>query len=123
MEANTQVAFASRTEEPAWANEVISIFEIDEQGRCLSDYAQAWEIYPTSKEKHFHALARKLNVNFSEMLFFDDEKRNIHEVSQLGVISVHCKDGISLSTFEEGLLEFRKRLSIFDDTQGTKVDI
>lgn len=85
-EADVRVAFASRTEEPAWAHEVINIFQVDDEGRCLDEYAHACEIYPTSKDKHFKALARKLNVGFEQMLFFDDERRNIFDVSRLGVV-------------------------------------
>lgn len=103
------MAFASRTEEPAWADQVIKVFQIDDQGRCLADYAHACEIYPTSKDKHLKALARKLDVGYEEMLFFDDERRNIHDVSRLGVVSVHCEDGISLAALEEGLRRFRER--------------
>jgi magnesium-dependent phosphatase 1 len=109
FEADLRLAFASRTQEPAWANELINIFQVDDQGRCLADYAHACEIYPTSKDKHFKALARKLDVGFEEMLFFDDERRNIHDVSRLGVVSVHCEDGISLAALEQGLRRFRER--------------
>ena len=109
LEADLRVAFASRTEEPSWAHEVIKIFQVDDQGRCLADYAHACEIYPTSKDKHFKALAKKLDVGFEEMLFFDDERRNIHDVSRLGVVSIHCEDGISLAVLEQGLRRFRER--------------
>ena len=47
-EANLKVALASRTEEPEWAEEVISIFKVD-GGDTLVEFTHAREIYPTSK--------------------------------------------------------------------------
>lgn len=38
---------------------------------------------PHQQEKHFRELSAKLGVDFEKMLFFDDERRNIHEVGGL----------------------------------------
>lgn len=43
------------------------------------------EIYPGCKLTHFNSLKKRANVEFNEMLFFDDEYRNIQDVSSLGV--------------------------------------
>lgn len=104
-----RLALASRTEEPVWAHEVIQIFQIDDEGRSLRDYAHGIEIYPTSKDKHFQQLSKKLKVDYQDMLFFDDELRNIHQVSQMGVVSIHCEDGLSLAALEQGLNRWRQQ--------------
>lgn len=106
-EMEVKLALASRTEEPDWAREVIKIFQMDEDGVSLLDFTHAQEIYPSSKDKHFNQLASKLGIDFQDMIFFDDESRNIHDVSRLGVTSVHCEDGLCLEALERGLRQFR----------------
>ena len=64
------------------------------------------EIYPSSKLRHFEALAEQSGVVHDAMLFFDDEMRNIHEVSRLGVESVYVESGMTLGVFEDGLSRF-----------------
>lgn len=43
------------------------------------------------------------------MMFFDDEQRNIHDISQLGVVSVYVRDGVSKKVIEEGKNMFAKK--------------
>lgn len=43
------------------------------------------------------------SLPFSRMLFFDDEPRNIADVSELGVTCVHTPDGVTRGAFESGL--------------------
>jgi magnesium-dependent phosphatase 1 len=94
------MALASRTEQPEWACELLKLLEIDQR------FAFA-EIYPSSKIRHFKALAEQSGVMHDEMLFFDDEMRNIHEVSRLGVESIYVEAGLTRAVFEEGLFRFR----------------
>lgn len=107
---DVRLALASRTEEPEWAYEAIKIFQIDDEGRSLMEYAHGIEIYPSPKDKHFKALSEKLRVDYQDMLFFDDERRNIHDVGRLGVTAVHCEDGLSIAALEQGLQRFRARV-------------
>ena len=51
------------------------------------------EINPFSKVAHFRELASVSEASYSEMLFFDDELRNIDEVGALGVHSIHVAYG------------------------------
>ncbi|MEM9158559.1 MAG: magnesium-dependent phosphatase-1 [Verrucomicrobiota bacterium] len=95
-DAGVKMALASRTDQPAWARELIG----------LLDYGDRWdyeEIYPSSKVRHFNALKERSGLEFSEMLFFDDEMRNIEEVGELGVRVVHVRNGFSESDFRRGL--------------------
>ncbi|XP_036114157.1 magnesium-dependent phosphatase 1-like isoform X2 [Molossus molossus] len=53
-------------------------------------------------------LRQKTGVPFSQMIFFDDEKRNIVDVSKLGVTCIHVQNGMSLQTLNQGLETFAK---------------
>ncbi|KAI6010992.1 magnesium-dependent phosphatase-1 [Pisolithus microcarpus] len=68
------------------------------------------EIYPTDKTVHFEALHKKTGLPYSEMLFFDDERRN-RNVEKLGVMFILVPEGrgVDNELFEKGLNEWRKR--------------
>lgn len=94
-------ALASRTEQPAWARELLVLLEATHR------FAFA-EIYPSSKLKHFAALLDTTGSAYADMLFFDDEMRNIREVSQLGVTSIFVEDGLTQEVFDQGLNQFAR---------------
>ena len=91
MFSNTKFAVASRTKSVDWAHDLLSQFELRE----WLDYI---EIFPGDKKKHFNNLKRNSGINFEEMLFFDDARDgkygNCEPVSSLGVLSIHCPNGI-----------------------------
>ncbi len=87
------LAIASRTTQPQWARELLDLLD-------LRRHFSFEEIYPSSKLRHFSALRKATGYDYSEMLFFDDELRNIEEVGGLGVRSVLVRNG-----FNRGLLE------------------
>lgn len=95
-------AVASRTEQPSWAMELLQLLEATHR------FAYS-EIYPSSKLKHFESLRTTTEVEYDRMLFFDDEMRNIHEVSGLGVTSILVDDGLTQSVFDDGLQRFSKQ--------------
>ena len=82
------LAIASRTHRSEWAMELMELFEIDKLFSFL-------EIYPGSKTEHFYHLLHRTNVPFKEMLFFDDEMRNVDEVARLGVTTALVDEGIT----------------------------
>lgn len=84
------IVAASRTYQPGWAQELLHLLDID-------NYFQLKEIYPSSKIQHFKRIQNHFNISFNEMVFFDDEYRNIEEVGRLGVETVFVKNGISLN--------------------------
>ncbi len=83
-----KLAIASRTHEPSWAQALLTLFEIDEFFICR-------EIYPGSKITHFKELSGKTGIAYKDMIFFDDEMRNIADVSELGVKAVLVPEGIN----------------------------
>lgn len=98
-EANISLALASRTEQPGWARQLIRLLGIDHR------FAFS-EIYPASKLKHFAALRKSSSIDYQDMLFFDDEMRNITECSTLGVTCVHVSSGMTARVFQSGLRRF-----------------
>jgi magnesium-dependent phosphatase 1 len=82
------LAVASRTYRPEWARELLQLFEIEK-------YFSYMEIYPGSKQEHFNHLQHQTKIPFAEMLFFDDEMRNVDEVAKLGVSTVLVDEGIT----------------------------
>lgn len=89
LSAGHQLAAASRTHEPLWAAELLNLLGV-------SDLFAFKELYPGPKLPHFTALKEKSGLEFSDMFFFDDEMRNIDDISALGVSSIHVEDGIRL---------------------------
>jgi len=87
---NVDMAIASRTGAPEWADELMELFDIKK-------FFSYFEIYPGSKINHFTSLHNKTGVPFREMIFYDDEMRNIEEVRQLGVDTVYVENGINLT--------------------------
>ncbi|MEE2935910.1 MAG: magnesium-dependent phosphatase-1 [Planctomycetota bacterium] len=92
----TPMALASRTEQPPWARELLDLLGLSQR------FVHA-EIYPSSKLMHFAEIQKASGIEFAEMLFFDDEMRNIREVSNLGVTSILVKEGITRQLFDDAL--------------------
>jgi magnesium-dependent phosphatase 1 len=66
----TAVAFASRTNKVAWAEDLITRFEVADSV-TMASLAKYKEIYPGSKRKHFEKLKADSGIPFSDMIFFD----------------------------------------------------
>lgn len=60
---------------------------------------------------YFSSLKNQSDLNYEEMMFFDDEQRNISDVSKLGVTSIFVRDGVSKNVIEEGMQMFKRRQS------------
>lgn len=95
-ENNKLIVAASRTYEPTWANNLMQLLEID-------NYFDLKEIYPASKIRHFERIHHHFGIPYSEMIFFDDEYRNIEEVGKLGVKADFVRSGISLPMVQKYL--------------------
>eukprot|EP01103_Thecamoeba_quadrilineata_P001436 TRINITY_DN11292_c0_g1_i1.p1 TRINITY_DN11292_c0_g1~~TRINITY_DN11292_c0_g1_i1.p1 ORF type:complete len:197 (+),score=27.85 TRINITY_DN11292_c0_g1_i1:78-668(+) len=94
-----KLACASRTQEPKWARELLRVLNI-------YDWFDYEEIYPTTKTKHFASLKKRSGLEYVDMMFFDDEDRNIIEVGNLGVTSIYVRRGLTVKNVLQGLDEY-----------------
>ncbi|XP_067650778.1 magnesium-dependent phosphatase 1-like [Haliotis asinina] len=94
------LAVASRSCTPPEAHELCHLFDWDR-------YFTYKEIYPGSKVKHFGRFAMASGIPYEDMLFFDDEQRNITELRSIGVTCILVRDGVTESLIKEGLETFQ----------------
>eukprot|EP01135_Chromosphaera_perkinsii_P008563 Nk52_evm5s1401 gene=Nk52_evmTU5s1401 len=87
------LAAVSRTDDPPASKQLLKLLD-------LHDAFDFKEIYPGRKTTHFSKIARDSGVSFSEMIFFDDEIRNIHDMNAQGLKSVHVEGGITKAHIE-----------------------
>jgi magnesium-dependent phosphatase 1 len=103
-----KVAWVSCTDEPDWADECLRKFKTS-GGSSFKSCADSSQIFQSNKQRHFEYLKKEFpNIEYNEMLFFDNEYRNIVNVSKLEVKCVHCANGITQSAWNEGLSLFEK---------------
>lgn len=94
------MALASRTQRPDWARQLLDRLGI----RCRFQFE---EIFPGSKVTHLNNLSDSSSVRLDEILFFDDEMRNLHDLQPLGVQCIFVPDGLNDGLFKQGLDLFR----------------
>jgi len=103
----TKIAVASRTHRGQWARTLLTMFEVSEDGaRTLADCIAYVDIASGSKKKHFERLRAAADVDYADMLFFDNERENCVDVAQLGVACVHCPGGMTADAWSRGLALF-----------------
>lgn len=95
-------AAASRTGEIEGAEELCRLFN-------LNKYFTYKEIYPGSKVTHFKRFQEQSGVKFQDMLFFDDEHRNIYDLSRLNVTCILVSNGMTMKVLHQGLQTFAKK--------------
>lgn len=117
---------SSRTDEPNWAKELLEkfIIPIDDQGTDGEEYVNLGSIFngpieicKDSKIDHFRRIAKDLEIDFSEILFFDNEYRNCESVASLGVSVVHCPEGVTKELWNLGVYKD------FPRSDGTVIDL
>lgn len=104
--AGVKLGLASRTDEPGWLKDIAQKVEL-QPGLSLWDAADYHEIYPSSKIKHFQAIAARSGSPTSRMLFFDDEERN-RNVTSLGVTFVDAQGGVTVAMVVDGLRQYQR---------------
>lgn len=95
-----ELGIASRTSEIQGANQLLNIFGWDK-------YFKYKEIYPGSKVAHFSKIQKASGVKYEDMIFFDDEARNISDVRKLGVCCILVKNGVTHQVIEKALKDFQ----------------
>ena len=104
-----KVAWVSCTDEPDWAEECLQKFQTS-GGVAIEQVVHSKQIFKANKQQHFKRLHDQFpDIAFHEMLFFDNESGNIRSVSQLGVKSYYCEDGMTKRAWEEGLAMMAKK--------------
>ncbi|EGD80275.1 hypothetical protein PTSG_10531 [Salpingoeca rosetta] len=101
----TQVAFVSRTSYPEYAFECMSLIKIGDSEKSMHEVAHHHEIYPGCKVSHFQKIHKRTGIPYEDMVFFDNEYRNIRDVQRLGVVCVYTPDGFRRRHFEEALVQ------------------
>ncbi|CAH8553346.1 unnamed protein product [Schistosoma turkestanicum] len=102
-----KLACASRTSAINVAQQLLQALNWSD----LFDYA---EIYPGSKIAHFRRFHELSGIGYADMLFFDDETRNINEISRLGVQCHLVEHGITLNLLEDALRKFQRQRKIHE---------
>ncbi|KAK9457360.1 magnesium-dependent phosphatase-1 [Dipodascopsis uninucleata] len=105
-EKGITLAAASRTHLPELARRMLQLLHID--GRPAIEMFDVLEIYPGSKISHFTMIRDKTKIDYSEMLFFDDESRNKEVEYRLGVKFIHVRDGVSQRVFDQAITDWRR---------------
>jgi magnesium-dependent phosphatase 1 len=83
----------------------------DKPRKAVEFFDGGMEIYPSSKIRHFEALAKRTGIPYTDMLFFDDESRN-RDTESLGVTMWLVRDGVTWTEIERGIVEWRRRRAI-----------
>lgn len=88
-EIGIPLAIASRIANVAGGYQLLHLFGIKE-------YFNYVEIYPTGKRLHFRRLSKKTGIAFQEMVFYDDDYRNIKDIRKLGVLCNMVENGVAV---------------------------
>lgn len=109
------MALASRTPTPDVARAFLKKLDLA-QGWFISQQlipaSSGFDHNSAQKDlRHFPAIQKETGIPYNRMLFYDDEDRNIHWVSKLGVTSilVSTSEGVSVNTLRKGLQAYSRQ--------------
>lgn len=93
-----------RTEAPPVARDMLTFLD-------WNRYLTYQEIYPGRKTTHFQNIKNESGVDYKDMLFFDDEYRNIRDLSAVGVTCVFVEEPMSSDLMQRGLTMFKEGIT------------
>jgi len=77
---------------------------------ALIELAHSSEIYKSNKQQHMRNLHKKYpDIAYDDMLFFDNERDNTESTAKLGVVSVHCPQGMLDTVWYAALEDFARK--------------
>ena len=97
-----RIGIASRTSCIDEANDLLRLFNWDQ----WIDYKQ---IYPGCKITHITKLSKQSDTEFNQILFFDDEQRNIIDLKRINVCSILVDNGMTFKLLKNGIDKFKFR--------------
>lgn len=97
-----KIATASRTHCTEEALSLLHLFN-------LYPLMSSVQIYPGQKITHFKKIVKDTGDDWSEMVFFDDESRNIRDLTPYGVHCVLVRNKLDWNTLRQGLQGFVQR--------------
>ncbi|CAL1680565.1 unnamed protein product [Lasius platythorax] len=101
LEEGYELGVASRTSEIKGAKQLLDLFG-------WKKYFKYVEIFPGSKVTHFLNIQKSSQADYKDMIFFDDETRNIMDVGKLGVHAILVRDGVTHQVIKSALQSFGK---------------
>ncbi|KAF6201313.1 hypothetical protein GE061_005761 [Apolygus lucorum] len=99
---NIQVALASRITNIAGACLLLNLFNI-------RHHFWPVEVYPTSKVLHFEQIRKKTEMEYCDMIFFDDDKRNLRDLARFELPCVHVPKGLKFDEFIGALSDVNRQ--------------
>ncbi|MCJ1225908.1 hypothetical protein MMC12_002557 [Toensbergia leucococca] len=105
---NISLCTASRTSAPDLARDLLKQIHLFPANKRALDFFDHHQIFPGDKKQHFARLQKASGVEYEDMLFFDDERRN-RNVEELGVVMWLVANGVSRGEVDNGIREWRRR--------------
>lgn len=113
------IVSASRTATPHTAKDILKLLHIKIPDGDKHQLVSSSDLFDHktwgqgSKIKHFKEIQKVTGVDYHDMLFFDDEYRNIDVQEKLGVTFVYLDEryGLTWEAYRNGLNLWRERRS------------
>lgn len=81
------------------------------------EYFDYIQIFPSTKTQHFSRIHQASGIEYEDMIFFDDESRNINVQTELGVSFCLVRDGTTKEEVDRGVWDWRRRMGIKASTE------
>lgn len=94
-----KIALMSKTERAQWSLEALNCFKIRNLEKPLIRVVDYIEFHKEDVGRVFEKLKKLSQVDYDDMLYFDDDMNTIIDVEKLGVIGGWVSEGISWEYF------------------------